>query len=183
MPKIGDIFSTVGGSGVLGKKESDIVKKAGGLLSSELGKNLGGIGGVGNKINDFLGKGTIPGGTEFKKSITSLGSFAKSGQSSIEKNIEKYTSDISGLLKAQNTPATPKTAGALSETSGELAGGSSEMTGKKEEAGKEEKGKSKDMQSEIDAIKGLLARVASALEGTLDVSMMENPFRPDSIKV
>jgi len=183
IPKIGDIFSAVGGDSALGKKGSDIVKKAGGLLSSELGKNLGGIGGAGNKITDFLGKGTVPGGTEFKKTITSLGSFAKNPQTGIEKNIEKFTSDISGLLKSKSPLPPSKTADSTSEQSGGLTPGASEGSVKKDESGKDEKGKPKDMQSEIDAIKGLLARVASALEGTLDVSMMENPFRPDSRKV
>lgn len=173
-------------------KFSDLISKGGDLLksnkdalkekASEFGidgisgilksKNLGGESVGLLKSISGLGKKNVSGeGGDFKSNILKLSKSEKKPSQPNEKSAE------SNEIKSAPT-ATPTTISAKSDsTSSGSAKTESKISGTTET--NTESGLTK---SDGDDIKILLARIASILEGTLNVSTLDKPFRPNSRK-
>jgi hypothetical protein len=113
---------------------------------------------------------TAPG---FKKSITSLGTAkSKATEASVSKT---STESIKKAKEDLGEPSTP-----LKETSEKT-----EKAGKTPEAktGEKTTQPGQDLSKDLSDIKLILTRIASSLDGPLEVSPIDSPFRPDSRKV
>lgn len=173
------------GQDLLKSGSTDLANKA-----SELG--LSGISGIKDSLK--LGKsGLDPGGImqslkggladksnkngigDVKNDVLKLGKIGKKDSSSTE--TDSKTSDTGQGKKVESSQSNKESMNSLPETLG-----STDNASNKTEASSGSGASSGLSKEDGDAIKVLLARIASTLEGTLNVSTLEKPFRPNSRK-
>lgn len=151
---------------------SDLLKGAGGMLGDKLGGKLGAAG-------DILGKGS-----ELSKQIK-LPSLAKKTP---ELKTPELKTDIKKLStppapKAQPKPAAKEEVAETKKSPTESVSTESKTEAKSTETKPEKNGESGITSNDIQEMKAALVRIASLLEGPLNVSPMSSPYRPDSRRV
>jgi hypothetical protein len=152
---------------------ADLLKGAGGMFGDKLGGKLGTAG-------DILGVGS-----ELSKQVK-LPSLAKKAP---ELKTPELKTDIKKLSTPPAPKAQPKPAAAKEEVSEgkksptEAVSTESKTADKPAETKSEKMGDSGMTSNDIQEMKSALVRIASLLEGPLNVSPMSGPYRPDSRRV
>jgi len=152
---------------------SDLLKGASGMFGDKLGGKLGTAGNI-------LGVGS-----ELSKQVK-LPSLAKKAP---ELKTPELKTDIKKLSTPPAPKAQPKPAAAKEEVSEgkksptEAVSTESKTSDKPAEAKSEKMGDSGMTSNDIQEMKSALVRIASLLEGPLNVSPMSGPYRPDSRRV
>jgi hypothetical protein len=152
---------------------SDLLKGASGMFGDKLGGKLGTAGNI-------LGVGS-----ELSKQVK-LPSLAKKAP---ELKTPELKTDIKKLSTPPAPKAQPKPAAAKEEVSEgkksptEAVSTESKTSDKPVEAKSEKMGDSGMTSNDIQEMKSALVRIASLLEGPLNVSPMSGPYRPDSRRV
>jgi hypothetical protein len=155
-------------------KPSDLLKKIDGNKIQDTFKGLIGnkTPGLAEKKEEIL-KSPL---NEFKKNIPSL------KEQPLQKNKTEQAATPAAITSASNLPAVANNESAIPSTSVSNTADQSAATSKPGET-KTEGGQVSLGQNDIEEIKALLSRMVQALNGTLMVSPLEAPFRPDSRRV
>jgi len=152
---------------------SDLLKGASGMFGDKLGGKLGTAGNI------------LGAGSELSKQVK-LPSLAKKAP---ELKTPELKTDIKKLSTPPAPKAQPKPAAAKEEVSEgkksptEAVSTESKTSDKPAEAKSEKMGDSGMTSNDIQEMKSALVRIASLLEGPLNVSPMSGPYRPDSRRV
>jgi len=135
------------------------------------------------EISNSLKKINEPIVPEFKQSITPLNGIKPKEVPSVSESLDKFKDGLSDIFK-QNQSVNKNTTDQATPQSGETDQGNKpavmqsgdSTTTKQDDI-------SKNLNESLDDVKSLLARIAMLLEGPLEFSPMDAPFRPDSRKV
>lgn len=120
-------------------------------------------------------------GAENKKNISALSIPTPAAKPpDLSKDLKGLTSEISGLVKSNvegvKSGIKEKVSGLGEKISGKVSGGSKQNVSEGDI-------NSKNLNDGIEQIKSLLSRIAVSLEGPLEVTPLDSPFRPNSRKV
>jgi len=127
------------------------------------------------KINEPI----VPG---FKQSITPLNGIKTKEVPSVNESLDKFKDGLSDIFK-QNQSADKNTAVQPTAQPGEIKqGDKSTAIQPGDSTSTNQDNASKNLNENLNDVKSLLARIAMLLEGPLEVSTIDTPFRPDSRK-
>jgi hypothetical protein len=119
-----------------------------------------------------------------KNTVTPLTETKRETKPSVNESIDKLKTDLVDVFKKKSENEMSPTVSQESDKSQTPMGSAtatSESPAQQGPPGKNEL--SKDLQNDLADIKSLLGRISSLLEGPLEFSAIESPFRPDSRKV
>lgn len=121
---------------------------------------------------------------ELKNTITPLTEAKKETSPSINESIDKLKDGLVDVFKKREDQNMSTKVSGESDKSQPLPESSTTQMESRSQPGEPGKSESpKDLQNDLADIKTLLSRISSLLEGPLEVSTIESPFRPDSRKV
>lgn len=168
--------SAIASSGIKEYGESIIKGQANKLIS----KVIPGLQGseVASKLGGLLGGSS---GAETKKNLSSLSTPTPAAKPpDLGKDLKGLTSEISGLVKS-NVEGVKS--GIKNKISGIGEKISEKISGEPKQNVSDGDTNSENMNDGIEQIKSLLSRIAVSLEGPLEVTPLDYPFRPNSRKV
>lgn len=155
---------------LMGGNLPDLIKNIPNLLKGGIPK----ISGL--NIGKVMGKINTP---EFKKSITSLNSVVPKKGIDLGNEFKSLNTSLTNMVKPQVESIKEKAKDFIGDKVGKIGGKSDDSTKKEESKDKTSKG----MDADLADIKYLLSRIAMSLDGPLEVSPIDHPFRPDTRKI
>lgn len=117
---------------------------------------------------------------EAKNTVTPLATPSRTNEDKANKNVEKLTSGISDAINTkQNTQTETSKSAGTTETHSEPNKSVSVKSSDPQKMTSHQEG----IAESINDIKAILYQISSTLSGTLEVTTIDSPFRPDSRKV
>lgn len=119
---------------------------------------------------------------EFKQSITPLNEIKSKELPSVNESLDKFKDGLSDIFK-QNQSSDKNTTVQSTAQPGEIKQGDKSTSMQSgDSTSTNQDNASKNLNENLNDVKSLLARIAMLLEGPLEVSTIDTPFRPDSRK-
>jgi len=171
-----DIISEAGGKEAGDSLKSIVKGQADKLISKIIpGEKTRGI--ISGGLDELLSSG----GSENKKSLTNLATKAPAPKPpDLSGDLKGLTSEISGLVKSNVETVKSKISDKVSGLGGKI---SEKISGGSKQNVSEGDTTPMNLNESIEQIKSLLSRMAVSLEGPLEVTPLDSPFRPNSRKV
>jgi hypothetical protein len=135
------------------------------------------------EMSNSLKKINEPIAPEFKQSITPLNGIKPKEVPSVNESLDKFKDGLSDIFKQNQSFNKNTTDQATTQPGENNQGDKPTVMQSGDSSTTNQDNASKNLNEDLNDLKSLLARIAMLLEGPLEFSPMDAPFRPDSRKV